>query len=206
VDFVTNFFTLHCIAAGMNDGLTGMVPTELKELTKLQDLRLSGTALTVSVSSFPLRGVIESYYPDGSYLFVKDTDQYDALELLANSDTILVPDDYLDSNNLLPLLLQRYVLMVLYLATTGNEWNNGKWLEEKAASKTCNWSGVTCSDGSSIDMLDRTCSTVKTEPVICHMRQSLTTVLFSKSIRLQPFRKSSYGNWISGDTPSLGVV
>jgi hypothetical protein len=198
VYFVANFANIDCIESGMNDGLTGMVPTELKELTKLQDLNLSGTALTGSVSRFfPLRGVIESYYPDGSYLFVKDTDQYDALELLANSDPNLVPvpDDSLDSNNL--LLLQRYVLMVLYLATTGNEWNNGKWLEDEAASKTCNWSGVTCSDGSSIDMLDRTCSTVKTEPVICHMRKSLTTVLFSKSIRIQPFRKSSYGNWIS---------
>jgi hypothetical protein len=35
---------------------------------------------------------------------------------------------------------------------------------------------------------------VKTDPVICHMRKSLTVVLFSKSIQQQPFRKPSYGN------------
>jgi hypothetical protein len=34
----------------MNDGLAGMVPAELKELTELQDLHLSGTALTGSLS------------------------------------------------------------------------------------------------------------------------------------------------------------
>jgi hypothetical protein len=34
----------------MNDDLTGMVPIELKELTELQDLHLSGTALTGSLS------------------------------------------------------------------------------------------------------------------------------------------------------------
>jgi hypothetical protein len=50
VDFVTNFFNLDCIASGMNDGITGMVPTEIKELTKLQDLYLSGTALNGSLS------------------------------------------------------------------------------------------------------------------------------------------------------------
>ena len=33
----------------MNDGLTGVVPTELKELTELQELDLSGTALTGSL-------------------------------------------------------------------------------------------------------------------------------------------------------------
>jgi hypothetical protein len=50
VYFVTNIINLDCIASGMNNGLTGMVPTELKELTKLQDLHLSGTALTGSLS------------------------------------------------------------------------------------------------------------------------------------------------------------
>jgi hypothetical protein len=50
VDFVTNFFNLDCIAPGMNDGLVGMVPTELKELTELQDLHLGGTALNGSLS------------------------------------------------------------------------------------------------------------------------------------------------------------
>jgi hypothetical protein len=50
VSFVTNFINLDCIASGMNNGLTGMVPTELKELTKLQELHLSGTALTGSLS------------------------------------------------------------------------------------------------------------------------------------------------------------
>ena len=34
----------------MNNGLTGIVPTELKELPELQDLHLSGTALTGSLS------------------------------------------------------------------------------------------------------------------------------------------------------------
>jgi hypothetical protein len=36
----------------MNDGLTGMVPSQLKELTKLHDLDLSGTALTGSLSLY----------------------------------------------------------------------------------------------------------------------------------------------------------
>jgi hypothetical protein len=49
VDFVANFFNLDCIASGMNDGITGMAPIEMKELTKLQDLYLSGTALTGSL-------------------------------------------------------------------------------------------------------------------------------------------------------------
>jgi hypothetical protein len=48
--FVTNFFNFDCIASGMNNGLTGIVPTELKELPELQDLHLSGTALTGSLS------------------------------------------------------------------------------------------------------------------------------------------------------------
>jgi hypothetical protein len=50
VYFVTNFFNFDCIASGMNDGLVGMVPAELNELTELQDLHLSGTALTGSLS------------------------------------------------------------------------------------------------------------------------------------------------------------
>jgi hypothetical protein len=47
---VTYFFNLGCIALGMNDDLKGMVPIELKELTELQDLHLSGTALNGSLS------------------------------------------------------------------------------------------------------------------------------------------------------------
>ncbi len=167
--FFTHFANINCNAPGMNNGLTGMLPTELNKLTKLQDLHLSGTAIAGSLSSLrfiPLRGVIESYYPDGSYLFVKDTDQYDALELLANSapNLVPVPDDSLDSNNL--LLLQRYVLVLLYLYTNGDMWSEKKWLKDEAGSVTCNWSGVTCPDGSSIESLSRTYSTVKTEPVI----------------------------------------
>jgi hypothetical protein len=50
VYFVTNFINLDYITSGTNNGLTGMVPTELKELTNLQDLHLSGTALTGSLS------------------------------------------------------------------------------------------------------------------------------------------------------------
>jgi hypothetical protein len=46
----TNFFNLDCIAPGMNDDLVGMVPTELKELTELQDLHLDGTSLNGSLS------------------------------------------------------------------------------------------------------------------------------------------------------------
>jgi hypothetical protein len=191
----------------MNDGLTGTVPTELNELTKLQDLHLSGTAITGSIYRlFRLRGVIELYYTDGSYVFVEDTDQYDALELLANSDPVLVPipDDSDDSKY---LLLQQYAMMVLYLATTGNEgWSRGKWLEDQAGSQTCSWFGVTCPYGRSIDSLTRTYNSVKTEPAICKMISSLTAVLFSKSGPEQPFRKPSYGNWISDDTPKVEFV
>jgi hypothetical protein len=50
VHFVTNFFNLDCIAPGMNEGLVGTVPTELKKLTELQDLHLNGTALNGSLS------------------------------------------------------------------------------------------------------------------------------------------------------------
>jgi hypothetical protein len=48
--FVTNFFNLDCVASGLNDGITGIVPPEFKELTELKDLHLSGTALTGSIS------------------------------------------------------------------------------------------------------------------------------------------------------------
>jgi hypothetical protein len=50
VYFVTDFFNLDSIALGMNNGLTGMLPTELKELAELQGLHLSGTALTGSLA------------------------------------------------------------------------------------------------------------------------------------------------------------
>jgi hypothetical protein len=50
VDFVTNFFNPHHVASGMNDGLSGTLPTELKELTELQELHLAGTALTGSLA------------------------------------------------------------------------------------------------------------------------------------------------------------
>jgi hypothetical protein len=223
----------------MNNGLTGMVPTALKELTELQDLHLSGTALTGSLSLVFCMGdfnitnfeadcaggdqtevqcscctvcceriddepyycgsntfapsyrrnyfeeVVASYYPDSAYVFVEDTDQYDALELLANSDPVLVPvpDDTLDSKY---LLLQRYVLVVLYLATTGNDWYNGKWLEDQAGLTTCDWSGVTCSDGNSIDILDGTYSTVKTEAVICPIESHSLLYCFQNSAKQQP--------------------
>jgi hypothetical protein len=161
----------------MNNGLTGIIPTKLKELTKLQDLYLSGTALVI-----PLRGVIESYY-HGSYDFVEDTHQHDALELLASRQPNLVPVPDVSFHDSKYLLLQRYVLMVLYLATTGKEWIDDKWLVDQAGLTTCNWSGVTCSDGSSIDILERTYKTVKTESAICDMISSLTSALFSKSDR-----------------------
>jgi hypothetical protein len=132
--------------------------------------------------------VISSYYPGGSYDFVEGSKQYDALELLAKSDPDLVPVPDGTSNY---LLLQRYVLMLLYLYTSegDNMWQDGKWLKEEAASFTCDWSGVVCSDGSYVDALRRTCSTVKTEPVIRHMISSLTAVLFSKQCKKKTFRE-----------------
>jgi hypothetical protein len=71
------------------------------------------------------------------------------------------------------LLLQRYVLVLLYLYTNGGMWYNnfdtpgdGMWVGDGV---TCNWTGVTCPDGSSIEGLDRTYNTMKREPVTCNM-------------------------------------
>jgi hypothetical protein len=104
--------------------------------------------------STALGNVIGSYYPGGSYDFVEGTNQYAALELLANSDPVLVPVPD-ESSNSKYLLLQRYVLVLLYLNTNGD-------MKDQAGDVTCNWSGVTCSDGSLFEDLDRTYSTVKT--------------------------------------------
>jgi hypothetical protein len=155
--------------------------------------------------------VVGSYYLDRPFDFVPATNQYAALEMLANSDPVLVPVPD-DSNSTYPhlclnkragehiavaanseyLLLQRYVLVLFYLDANGDTLDGAKWLKDQAASMSCNWSGVACSDDSSIYELDRTYNTVKTEPVICNMRSSLTAVIFSKSVRQQPFRKPSY--------------
>jgi hypothetical protein len=118
-----------------------------------------------SLSRFTaLDNAIGSYYPAGSYDFDEGTSQYAALELLANSDPVLVPvpDDSLNSAY---LLRQRYVLLLLYLYTNGDMWSDA-WLKDEAGSETCEWVGVDCSDGGSVDELERTYSTVKTEPVI----------------------------------------
>ena len=103
--------------------------------------------------------MIGSYYPENPFEFLPGTNQYDALELLANTDPLLVP--FPDNSNGEYLLLQRYVLMLHYLDTNGDMWTSGKWLEDEAASTTCDWSGVTCDDGGSIEELNRTYDTVK---------------------------------------------
>jgi hypothetical protein len=121
--------------------------------------------------------VIGSYYPD-SFEFGQATNQYAALELLANSDPVLVPVP--DDSNGEYLLLQRYVLVLLYLDTNGDAWREGQWLKDEAGNPTCDWSGVSCPDGSSIEGFERTYSTVKTEPVIYNIRSSLTAVYFQK--------------------------
>jgi hypothetical protein len=132
-----------------------------------------------TVSRFiALRNVIGSNYPDRLFDFGPTTKQYAALELLVNSDPSLVPVP-VDSNAEY-LLLQRYVLVLLCLDTNGDMWNNGKWLKDEAGNPTCSWYGLTCPDGSTIEGLARTYNTVKTEPLICNMRPSLTAVLFSK--------------------------
>jgi hypothetical protein len=132
-----------------------------------------------TVSRFiALRNVIGSNYPDRLFDFGPTTKQYAALELLVNSDPGLVPVP-VDSNAEY-LLLQRYVLVLLCLDTNGDMWNNGKWLKDEAGNPTCSWYGLTCPDGSTIEGLARTYNTVKTEPLICNMRPSLTAVLFSK--------------------------
>jgi len=102
-----------------------------------------------------LAKVISRYYPDRAFDFDSKTNQYAALELLANSNKDLVPvPDKRDKGDGAYLLLQRYVLVLLYLDTDGDEWEKGKWLDGEADKLTCNWSGVTCSDGSTIDELD----------------------------------------------------
>jgi hypothetical protein len=160
-----------------------------------------------TVSRFiALRNVIGSKYPDRPFDFGPTTNQYAALELLANSDPGLVPVPNDDMRSY--LLLQRYALMVLYFATNGDTWEDTdddvRWLAEQSGLTTCKWFGVTCSDGEIVD-LDRTCRYSTVEPVIRHMITSLIAVLFSKSIRHRifkkgPFGKPSYGNRISDDT------
>jgi hypothetical protein len=148
--------------------------------------------------------VIGSYYSDRTFDFGPETKQYEALERLAESNALLVPvpDDSSDSEY---LLLQRYALVLFYLQTKGDKWNNGKWLLNEPKYTTCDWSGITCSDDKATG-LNRTYSTVKTEPVICHMRKTLTAVLFSKRVWQQPCRKPSCGNWISDDNERFGFV
>jgi hypothetical protein len=107
-----------------------------------------------------LGNVIGPNYPDYLFRFGPTTNEYAALELLANSDPGLVPVPvFNDGTNSPSLLLQRYVLVLLYLSTTGDEWTAGRWLQGQAGEMTCDWSGVTCLDGSSIETLDRTYST-----------------------------------------------
>jgi hypothetical protein len=108
-----------------------------------------------------LGNVIGSYYPESPFEFVPGTNQNAALELLANTDPLLVP--FPDNSNSEYLLLQRYVLMLHYLDTNGDMWTGGKWLEDEAASMTCDWSGVTCDDSGYVDILNRTYYTVKME-------------------------------------------
>jgi hypothetical protein len=140
-----------------------------------------------SLSRFTALGnVIGSYYLEGQYDFVQGTNQYDALELLANSDPDLVPVP-VDPNNDDYFLLQRFVLVLLYFYTYGGMWTEGRWLLDEADSLTCNWSGVDCAT-SYVEGLERTYNTVKTEPVI-YMRSSLTAI---SSLPKQPFRKPSY--------------
>jgi hypothetical protein len=136
-----------------------------------------------------LGSVIGSCYPDPED-FGQAPNQFAALEMLANSDPVLVPvpDDWNDEY----LLLQRYVLVLFYLDANGDTWDGAKWLKDQAGYATCNWSGVACSDDTYIYELNRKYNTVKTEPVICNMRSSLTALLFSKSVPQQPFRKPSY--------------
>jgi hypothetical protein len=129
-----------------------------------------------------LRNMIGSNYADRPFDFGPTTNQYAALELLVNSDPGLVPIP-VESNGEY-LLLQRYVLVLLYLYTNGDMWWNalgpdyetwaGRWLADEAGLTTCNWNGVTCPDGSSIEGLDRTYNAMKREPVPCNTRSSLT--------------------------------
>jgi hypothetical protein len=127
-----------------------------------------------------LGNVVGSYYsPNRPFDFGQATNQYAALELLVKSDPGLVPVPF-ESNGEY-LLLQRYVLVLLYLDTNGDMWHGDRWLEDEAGFITCNWSGVDCSLDGSINYLFRTYNTVKREPAICNMISSLTAVFFSKS-------------------------
>jgi hypothetical protein len=147
-------------------------------------------SLMPTLSRFTALGnVIGSYYSDPSD-FGQAPNQSAALDILANTDPVVVPvPDDLDGEY---LLLQRYVLVLLYLYTNGDTWTEGRWLKTEAGDPTCKWSGVSCSDRGSIEGLERTYNTVKTEPVIYNIRSALTAVLFSKSYLQQPFRKPSH--------------
>jgi hypothetical protein len=133
-----------------------------------------------------LGDAIKKNYPGGSFNFVSTTNQYAALELLANSKEG-VPEEVPKDSEGEYLVLQHYVLMLLYLQVDKN-----KKIGYKAGEPPCVWSRVTCSDSGTIEGLDRTYNTVTTEPVICNMRPTLTAVLFSKTSQLGTFRKPSY--------------
>ncbi len=60
--------------------------------------------------------------------FAATTNQYAALEVLANSDPVLVPVPVPDDSKSEYLLLQQYVLVLLYLDTNGVTWTGNNWL------------------------------------------------------------------------------
>jgi hypothetical protein len=139
------------------------------EMVFIDNVLFGGTV--VPLSRFTALGnVIGSYYDSGSPFDDPTTNQYKALERLVDTDPTVVPVPVPNDSNSEYLLLQRYVLVLLYLNTNTDHIQDGV--------ATCDWSRVNCNGGGSITELGGAYNTVKTKPDICIMKSSLTAVFF----------------------------
>jgi hypothetical protein len=70
--------------------------------------------------------------------------QFQALHWLANEDTVVLD---LDSSPSVVLVVERYVLAVLYFATNGEGWEQGNFL---SSASVCEWNNVLCNEDDSV--------------------------------------------------------
>jgi hypothetical protein len=110
--------------------------------------------------------LISSNYDSGSP-FDLTTNKYKALKRLNDTDPALVPVP--NDLNGEYLLLQRYVLVLLYIITNVDLIEDGV--------PTCDWSGVSCTIDTIKDLLC-TYSIVQMEPDVCSMKSALTADFF----------------------------
>ena len=106
-------------------------------------------AIPPDVESARLTKLREILEPVSGQEILDDTssDQYKAIIWMAGSDPLQ------DLDSTLPeLVIQRYVMVLLYFATNGGSWkNNNGWLSETSV---CSWDGIKCSDSELINTID----------------------------------------------------